>query len=63
MTVSLISIGTKFGVDEAGILSGLLTVAFCCMAFAVAMLLRQSYKDQKPEVLRVQRRVRSKFFD
>lgn len=61
MPSSLLAIGTTFGLNEAGILSLLLTIAFCCMAFAVAALLRQSYKDQKPEVMRVRRKVRSNF--
>lgn len=63
MTSSLIALGSALGLNEAGILSLLLTLAFGCMAIAVAALLRQSYRDQKPEVLRVRRRVRSKFRD
>ncbi|MCR9237378.1 MAG: hypothetical protein NXI17_11980 [Alphaproteobacteria bacterium] len=61
MSSSLLAIGTRFGLSEAGFLSLLLTIAFCCMVFAVAALLRQSYKDQKLEVQRVRRKLRSKF--
>lgn len=61
MSSSLLAIGTRFGLSEAGFLSLLLTIAFCCMVFAVAALLRQSYRDQKTEVQRVQRKLRSKF--
>lgn len=63
MTSSLLSLGTILGLNEAGVLSVLLAIAFACMAITVAALLRQSYKDQKPEVLRVHRRVRSRFLD
>lgn len=63
MSLSLLAIGTTLGLNEAGILSLLLTITFCCMAFAVVALLRQSYKDQKPEVQRVRRRTRSKFYN
>ncbi|WP_306261724.1 hypothetical protein [Pararhizobium sp. IMCC21322] len=63
MSSSLLAIGTRFGLSEAGFLSLLLTIAFCCMAFAVAALLRQSFKDQEPEVLRVRRKLRAKFND
>lgn len=61
MSSSLLAIGTRFGLSEAGFLSLLLTIAFCCMVFAVAALLRQSYKDQKLEVQRARRKLRSKF--
>jgi len=61
MSSSLLAIGTRLGLSEAGFLSLLLTIALCCMVFAVAALLRQSYKDQKPEVQRVRRKLRSKF--
>lgn len=61
MSSSLLAIGTRIGLSEAWFLSLLLTIAFCCMVFAVAALLRQSYKDQKPEVQRVRRQLRSKF--
>tara|TARA_R110002124_G_scaffold48028_5_gene142248 strand:- start:23009 stop:23167 length:159 start_codon:yes stop_codon:yes gene_type:complete len=49
------------GLTEAGLLSVLLTLVLCCMAFAVALLLRQTYREQKPERLRVRERMRSKF--
>lgn len=63
MTSPLISIGTILGLDEAGTLSALLALGFACMVTAVATLLWQSYRDQKPELQRIQRRARAKFLD
>ncbi len=61
MPSQLVAMGSVMGLTEAGLLSVLLTLVLCCMAFAVALLLRQTYREQKPERLRVRERMRSKF--
>ncbi len=61
MASSLISVGTFLGLNEAGLLALLLAIVCGGMAIAVAAVLRQSYQDQKVEVMRLQRKVRSIF--
>lgn len=63
MPSQLVAMGSALGLTEAGVLSVLLTLVLCCMAFAVALLLRQTYREQMPERLRIRERVRSKFPD
>nr|WP_306265251.1 hypothetical protein [Pararhizobium sp. IMCC3301] len=61
MPSHLVAMGSVMGLTEAGVLSVLLTLVLGFMAIAVALLLRQTYREQIPERQRARERVRSKF--
>lgn len=57
MSSPLALLGSTLGLSEGGVVAVLLGFAFCSMSVVVALLLRQTYREQVTRPTRIKRKV------